>query len=167
MSKDGERPPLDEFGGVTLGLIEGVEEPEQAQGRVGARGKTLCQTGMLGVMMILVLPTVIEEMKAVFVVVNGRMKNGCRHGLGGTAGREVACVVQRIRAVGLANFTIGANDDLAVRKVQTLADMLGIVQVEPDSASIPPEPFFSVISWAGRVAVAAAKQVVKASRTSG
>ena len=121
-------------------------------------------------MTILVPPTVLEEMKAVFdlpVAANGRMKSGCRHGLGGTAGHEVASVVQRNRAVCLANFTIGADGDLAARKVQTLADILGIVQVEPDSAGIPLKPFFSVISWAGRVVAAAAKQAVKASRTSG
>jgi len=168
--QDGERPPLDEFGGGTQGLAEGVEEPEQAQGCVGERGETLGQAGTLGVMPILVPPAVFEEMKAVFdlpVAANGRMKSGGRHGLGGTAGHEVARVVKRNRAVGLPDLTIGTDGDLAARKVQAIAEIRGIVQVEPDSAGIPLEPLFSVISWAGRAVVAAAKQVVKASRTSG
>jgi hypothetical protein len=119
---------------------------------------------------ILVPPAVFEEMKAVFnlpVAADGGMESGGGNRLRSTAGDEIACVMQGNRTVGLANFAIGADGDLTARKVQTLADILGIIEIEPDSPGILLEPFFSVVSWAGRASAAAAKQVVKASRTSG
>ena len=59
-------------------------------------------------------------------------------------GDEVSALAGEDLAVGRAHFAIDAEDDSTGRKVQTLADILGVVQVEPEPAGFVVEPLFSV-----------------------
>lgn len=121
-------------------------------------------------MTILVPPAVFDKVKTVFdlpVAANVGLKLGCRDGSGVEAGHKIPALVRENSSIGQTHFTIDANDDLAMRKVQTLADIFGIVQVEPQPPGFVTEPLFSATSWAGLDWDASAKHTFNASSTSG
>lgn len=121
-------------------------------------------------MTILVPPAVFDKVKTVFdlpVAANVGLQLGCRDGTRVEAGHEIPALVGENPTVGRTHFTIDANDDFAMRKVQTLADILGVVQVEPQPPGFVMEPLFSAASWAGLDCGASAKHTVNASSTSG
>jgi hypothetical protein len=96
---------------------------------------------------ILVPPAVFDEVKAVFdlpVVANVGLQFGRRDGSRVEAGHEIPALVGENLTVGRSHFAIDTDGDLAMRKVQTLADILGVVQVDPQPAGFVLEPLFSV-----------------------
>jgi hypothetical protein len=119
---------------------------------------------------IFVPPAILDEMQAVFdlpMSTNVRLKLGGCHQLRIEAGYEVPAFVGKNVPCGRAHFTIDADGNLAMRKIQALADIRGIVQVDPKPACFMVEPLFSVVSWEGLPIDASAKQVFNASSTSG
>ena len=121
-------------------------------------------------MTVFVPPAVLDEVQAVFhlpMPANIRVKPGSRNGARVEAGHEIAAFLAEKRAGGRTNFPIGTEEDLAVRNVQTLAQILGIAQIEPEPAGFAAAPLFSVTTWAGRSGDASAKQVRSASSMSG
>lgn len=121
-------------------------------------------------MTILVPPTVFDKVKTVFdlpVAANVGLQLRCRDRSRVDAGHKVPALVGENLAIGRTHFAIDANDDLTMRKVQTLADILGVVQVEPQLAGFVMEPLFSATSWAGLDCDASAKHIFNASSTSG
>lgn len=109
-------------------------------------------------------------MKAVFhlpVAANVRLEFGRLDQTGIQAGHEVPTFAGKKLAVGRAHFAIHTNADLATGNVQTLSDMLGVVEVDPKPTRFLTEPLFSVISWAGLAGVSWKKQVSRASSMSG
>ena len=147
-----------------------MNEAENTQGGIGQRGKAVGQAGPLGIVAILVPPTVLDEMQAVFhlpMVAYGRLKLRGRDRARIETGGEIAAVARKNRAVARPHFAIDAQRDAALRKVQTLAEIIGRVEVEPKSADFAISPFFTAISWAGRLEDASAKQSCKALKTSG
>jgi hypothetical protein len=121
-------------------------------------------------MAVLVPPSILDEMQAVFdlpMVTYGGLEFARSNLFRRATGHIVARFVKRKSAIGGANFVIEPDGDLTSREIQTLADILGVVQVEPYLAGILLSPLFSVSSIAGRVEVALAKHVFNASETSG
>jgi len=95
---------------------------------------------------ILVPPAVFDEVKTVFdlpVAANVGLQLGCRDGSRVDTGHKIPALVGANLTVGRTHFTIDTNDDLAMRKVQTLADILGVVQVDPQPPGFVMEPLFS------------------------
>lgn len=147
-----------------------MDEAENTQGGIGQRGKALGQPRALGIVTILVPPTIFNEMQAVFhlpMIAYIRLKPRGRDRSRIETGGEIAAVARKRRAVVGQHFTINAQHDAALRKVQTLAEIIRRVEVEPKSAGFAVKPLFSVISWAGREDETAAKQRFNASRISG
>jgi len=147
-----------------------MDEAENTQGCVGKRGKAVGQPRALGIMAILVPPTIFDEMQAVFhlpMIAHIRLKLRGRDRSRIETGGEVAAVARKNRAVAGPHFTINAQHNAALRKVQTLAEIVSRVEVEPKSAGFAVKPLFSVISWAGREDEASAKQRFNASSISG
>lgn len=147
-----------------------MEQTKHAQGRVGQRGEDFGQARPFGVVAVLIPPAVFDEVEAVFhlpVAANMGLQAGGRDSARIETGREIAALLRKHLASERTHFTIDADGDLTTGKIQTLADKGGVVQVDPQSAGFPREPLFSVTSWAGRDEDAWAKQVFKASSTSG
>ena len=138
-----------------------MNEAENAQSGIGQRGKAFGQARTLGIVAILVPPTVLDEMQAVFhlpVVAHIRLKPRGRDRARIETGGEIAAVARKNRAVARPHFAIDAQRDAAFGKVQTLAEIVGRVEVEPKSAGFAITPLFTVVSWAGRLEDASAKQ---------
>ena len=146
-AKEGaKRGPLDRFGSGSERLACCVDEAKNAQRGVRERSKDLGQARSLRVVPILVPPAVFDEVKAVFdlpVAANVGLQLGCRDGGRVDAGHKIPALVGENLAFGRTHFTIDANGDCAMRKVQTLADILGVVQVDPQPAGFVMEPLFS------------------------
>lgn len=109
-------------------------------------------------------------MQAVFdlpMPTNVGLKLGGRHQLRIEAGYEVPAFVRKNVPLGRAHFTIDADGNLAIGEIQALADIRGIVQVDPKPACFVVEPLFSVTSWEGLPIDVLSKQVFNASSTSG
>ena len=169
--KQGTWPPLDSLRrSGSQRLLGDVNQPKNAQGSVGERGKDFGQARSLRVVTILVPPAIFDKVKTVFdlpVAANIGLQFGCRNKSRVDAGREIPALAGENLTMDRTHFAIDANDDPAVRKVQTLADILGVVQVEPQPAGFVMEPLFSVTSWAGLVCGASAKHTFNALSTSG
>jgi hypothetical protein len=125
-------PPMDGIGDGPQRLASGVNEAENAQGSVGQGGESLGQAEPLGVVAIFVPPAVLDEVKAVFdlpVVTHIRLQAGCRHGGRIKAGEKIAGFVGDF--VARAHLAIHREGNLAIGKLQTLAEIVGEFQVEP------------------------------------
>jgi hypothetical protein len=147
-----------------------MDEPKHGQGGVSQRREAFGKTGTFGIVTVFIPPTVLDEVQAVFhlpVPTNIGVKSGCRDRAWIEAGHEIAAIVEKKLAGRRTDFPIGAEQYLAVGNVQTLAQIVGIAQVEPEQAGFAATPLFSVTTWAGRPATAAAKQVRSASSISG
>ena len=121
-------------------------------------------------MAVFIPPAIFDEVQAVFhlpMAADVGVKLGRRDRARIEAGHEVPAFVQQKSTIGQSHFTIGADGDLTGGNVQTLTQILGVVQVDPNPAGIAATPFFSVVSWAGRVDDASAKHVFNASSMSG
>jgi hypothetical protein len=119
---------------------------------------------------VFVPPAILDEMQAVFhlpMAANGGVKLSRRDRARIEAGHKIPAFVKQKSAIGRTYFTIGADGDSTVGNIQTLTDILGVVQVDPNPAGIAAIPFFSVVSWAGRADEASAKHVFNASSMSG
>ena len=128
------------------------------------------QSRPLGVVTVFVPPAILDEVQAVFhlpMAANVGVKLGWRDRARIEAGHEIAAFTQQKSTIARSHFTIGADGDLAVGNVQTLADILGVVQVDPNPAGIAAAPLFSIVSWAGRSDDTSAKHVFNASSMSG
>jgi len=168
--EDVEGPPLDEFGGGAERPVGGMNEAQQAQGGIGERCKRLSEPGPLGVVPVFVPPAILEEVQAVLdlpVAANGGGELARGDPFRRATGHIVMGFVKRKSVIGGTYLVIEPDGDLTTREVQTLANILGIVQVDPYSAGFLFAPLFSVTSWAGRAAATLAKQVFNASKTSG
>jgi len=147
-----------------------VDEAKYAEGRVGQRGEAFSQAGTLGIVPVFVPPAVLDEVQAVFhlpVAANVGMKFGRRDGAWIEAGHEVPAFLEQESAIGRTHFAIDTHGDLAVGNVQMLAEIRGVVEIEPKPADFAAEPLFSLTSWAGRVGGASAKHILSVSSKSG
>lgn len=116
-------------------------------------------------MTVLVPPTILDEMQAIFhlpVVAHRRLKFRGRDRARIKTGGEIAAVTRKNLALARPHFAIDAQGDAALGKVQTLAEIVGRVEVEPKSADFAITPLFVVVSWAGRLEAASAKQSLRA-----
>jgi hypothetical protein len=123
-----------------------MDEAKNAQSSVGQRGEDFGQARPFGVVTILVPPTVFDEVKAVFdlpVVANVGLQRGRRDRGRVKAGHEITALVGENLTIGRTHFAIDTEGDLTMGKVQTLADILGVIQVDPQPAGFVMEPLFS------------------------
>jgi hypothetical protein len=137
---------LDSLSGGSERLVRCVDQTQNAQRGVGQRGKDFGQARPLGVVTVLVPPAVFHEVKAVLhlpVVANVGLQPARRDPIRLKAGGKIAAFTGE-RLTGRTHFAIDTKDDLAMNKVQTLADIVGNFQVEPQSAGFDVEPLFSV-----------------------
>ena len=147
-----------------------MNQMENTYSGIGQRGKAFSQAWTLGIVAVLVPPTILDEMQAIFhlpVVAHIRLKPRGRDRARIETGGEIAAVARMNHAIARPYFTIDAQRDAAFGKVQTLAEIVGRVEVEPKSADFAITPLFVVVSWAGRLEAASAKQSCKALKTSG
>ena len=102
-------------------------------------------------MTVFVPPAILDEVQAVFhlpMAANGGVKLGRRDCARIEAGHKIPAFVKQKSTIGRTHFTIGADGDLTVGNVQTLTDILGVVQVDPNPTGIAAIPFFQ--SFHGR-----------------
>jgi len=147
-----------------------MDEAKNAQGGIGQSGKAIGQAGTFGIMTIFVPPTVLGKMQAVFhlpMVAYIRLKPRGRDHARIETGGEIAAVARKNRTLARPHFAIDAQGNTAPGKVHTLAEIVGRVEVEPKPAGFAITPLFTVVSWAGRLEDASAKQSFRASKTSG
>lgn len=152
------------------GLAGRMNKTENAQSGIGQRGKAFGQARTLGIVAVLVPPTVLDEMQAVFhlpVIAHMRLQPRGRDRTRIETGGEIAAVARKNRAVARPHFAIDAQRDAALGKVQTLAEIVRCIEVEPKPAGFAITPLFTVVSWAGRLDDASAKQSLRALKTSG
>jgi hypothetical protein len=119
---------------------------------------------------IFIPPAILDEVQTVFnlpMAANVGVKLGRRDRARIEAAYEITAFVKQKSTIGRSHFTIGADGDLTVGNVQTLTEILGVVQVDPNPACFVAVPFFSVVSWAERLDAASAKHVFNASSMSG
>lgn len=124
-----------------------MDQAKNAQRSVGQHGKDLGQARPLGVVVVFIPPAIFDEVQAVLhmpMVANVGLQCGGRDATGVETGREIAAIVRKNLSQGRAYFAIDTKDDLTIRKVQTVADILGVVQVEPQPPGFAISPLFSV-----------------------
>jgi len=124
-----------------------VKQAKNAQGGVGERGERLGQARPLGVVAIFVPPPVFDEVQAIFhlpVVADVGLEFTRRHRCRVEAGQEIAALVEQQPTIGRMHVVIDAESDAAMRNIQTLADIVGVNQVDPQPAGLAAGPFFSV-----------------------
>ena len=168
--EDRQGRPLDRLCRGTQGLVRGMDEAKHAHRRVRQRREAVGQARSFGGVAVFVPPAILEEVQAVFqlpMTADVGVQLGGTDRAGVAAGDEVPAVVEQHRPIGRADFAIGAENDLAAGNVQMLTEILGIGKVEPQPAGFRVAPLFSSTSEAGRACAASAKQVIRASRTSG
>ncbi len=154
--EDGAGTPLNLLGGGPKRLAWRLDQAEDRQGGVRQRRKRLGQAGPLGVVTILVPPTVLDEVEAVFhlpMAANVPLEFAWRDRIGIQTGHEVPALARKQFAGGAAYFTINADGNLTAGYVQTLPNILGILEVNPKPARFLVEPLFSRTSSAGGVGV--------------
>lgn len=120
-------------------------------------------------MTVLIPPTILDEVQAVFHLpmvtnIGLKLRSGDRRRI--KTGGKIPAVAREDFALARSYFTIDAQRNLTMGKVQTLTEIGCGFEVEPESACLLVEPLFSVVSWAGRQRRASAKHVFKASNTS-
>ena len=148
--------PLDVLSGGSKRLIAGMDQTEDGQSGVRERCERLRQAGPLGVVTIFVPPAVFNEVQAVFhlpVPADVALELFRRDQSGIQAGYEVPAFAGKKLALGRTHFTIDSGGDLAAGNVQTLSDILGIVEVDPKPPRLVIEPLFSVTSCVGLMGV--------------
>lgn len=147
-----------------------MDKAEDRKSGVRQRRERLGQTGPLGVVTILVPPAVFDEMEAVFhLPVTANVRLEFRHGdrIGTQTGHEVSTFAGKNLSLRATHFTIDSDGNLAAWDVQTVPDIVGIVEIDPKPTRLFMKPLFSLTSWAGFAGNALAKQTCKASSISG
>ena len=123
---------MNRFGRSSEGLAGWMDEAENAESRIGQGGKTLGQAGALGRVAILIPPTILHEMQAVFhlpMIACRGLKLRSRDRTRIEAGGEVAAVARKNCAVARPHFPIDAQRNAAVGEAQTLAEIIGRFEV--------------------------------------
>jgi len=103
-------------------------------------------------MTILVPPTILEKEATILHLPMGthRMQEFVRcHAAGIEAGEKIACVGRNEGAVGFGYIAVNAEQHGATGKAELLANVIGIVEIEPQTASFNVTTFFSRLSAAG------------------
>ena len=101
---------------------------------------------------VLIPPAIFEKEVAVLdlPMIADLFQQLCGRDLPGVeAGNKIATVVRDALAVGSDDIAIDAQSTPAARKVQFAANVIRIVQAEPQPATICQDPFFSIVSAAG------------------
>lgn len=146
MGEDGAGTPLNLLGGGPKGLSWRMDQAENRESGVRQRCKRLGQAGPFGVVTVLVPPTVLDEMEAVFhfpMAAHVSLEVTGRDRIGIQTGHKVPALARKQFAGNAKYFTINADGNLTARYVQTLPNILGIVEVNPKPASLLVEPLFS------------------------
>jgi hypothetical protein len=145
----GQREPLGSIRNSTEGLARSLDQTENTQGGVGQRGKDLGQARPSEVVTILVPPTVFGKVKAILdlpVIANVALQAARRDPIRIKAGAKIARLTRTHPNAGRTHFTVHTENNLAIREVQTLADVVGNLPVEPQPAGFDVVPLFSVTS---------------------
>jgi len=112
-------------------------------------------------MAVFIPPAILHEVEAIFdlpVTANPRQQFRGRDLLRIEARNEIAAFARKHVALGRTHCAIHANQNSAVGNVQALADMFGVVEVEPEAPRFFVGPLFSVVSQRGGRSTASAKQ---------
>jgi len=162
--------PLDLLGGGLERLTGRVNQTENGQRGIRERGECLCQAGPGRVVTVLIPPAVLDEVQAVFhlpVAANVLLEIGSRDGVRIETGHEIPALTRNEFALGATDFAINSDGDATFGNVQTLPNVLGIVEADPKPACLLIEPLFSILSSAGGLGGSWKKQASRASSMSG
>jgi len=149
--------PLDLLGGGLERLTGRVNQTENGQRGIRERGECLP-------------PAVLDEVQAVFhlpVAANVLLEIGSRDGVRIETGHEIPALTRNEFALGATDFAINSDGDATFGNVQTLPNVLGIVEADPKPACLLIEPLFSILSSAGGLGGSWKKQASRASSMSG
>ena len=114
--------------------------------------QAVCQSWPAGGMSIFIPPAVFEKEVAVFdlpMIANIGQQLGGRDLRWIEAGNKIAAVVRDNVAIGSDHVTVDAQADATARKSQLLADIVRVIQGQPEPAAICQSPLFSCVSAAG------------------
>lgn len=131
--------------------------------------QALCESWPTRGVAIFVPPTVFEKKVAIFdlpMIADMGQQLGGRDPLRIEAGQKVATVVRHDLAIGSEQVAVNAQPDSAAREFQFFANIVCVVQRQPQPATIFQRPLFSCVSAAGGRCSALPKQQSKTSRTS-
>lgn len=130
----------------------------------------LCQAGPLGPMAVLIPPAVFGEVQGILnlpVIADCFQQLDRGYAARITAGEKIARVVLGNGPIRGDDVAVDAQRNATTGKAQSVTNVVGIFQVEPQPPPIYAAPFFSVVSAAGGRVWASPKQEIKASMMSG
>lgn len=99
-------------------------------------------------MAVFVPPAIFGEEEAVFdlpVITDARQQFGGRYAARIETGEKIARVGQQYLAVIGGHVPINTHSNLRPGKRQRFSNVVDVVQIEPDSAAIDGDPFFSTV----------------------
>jgi hypothetical protein len=146
-----------------------AEHPQHGGGRAGQLRQPLGNARPTRPVTIFVPPAVFEEEEAVLDLPMGADSRQQFRGadlLGIETGEKVACVGQQNRAILVDYVPINTQRNLRPGKRQGVANVIGVVQIEPELAAIAGGPLFSTVWAAGSRWWASPKQTLSTSRMS-
>ncbi len=158
------------FGYLLEGFAAFLQETQERKSRVRQFGEHVSQTRLLQIMPILVPPTILHEVKAVFhlpMIANQSLNIPRRDGVRIEAANKETGIVRLQRPVRTEDVTIHANKNFTTGNVQPLTNVLGVLDVAPDFSYFNIGPLFSTDSSSASSGSASAKHVFAASRMSG
>lgn len=162
--------PGDVVGSGPEGLVGWVTATQYGDGGAIEDRQAVGQARSTRGMTILIPPAVFEEEVAVFdlpmIADMGQQLVG-RDLRRIEAGNKIAAIVRNNVAGGSDHVTVDAQSDPAAGKSQLVANVICVVQGEPEPAAICQSPLFSCVSAAGGRLSACPKHERKASCTSG
>ena len=129
-----------------------------------------CQAGPLGPMAVFIPPAVFGEVQGILnlpVVADRFQQLDCGYAARITTGEKIARVVLGDGPIRGDDVAVHAQRKATTGKAQSVTNIVGIFQVEPQPPPIYAAPLFSAVSAAGRRVWASPKQEIKASMMSG
>lgn len=162
--------PGDVVGSGSDRELVGAECTERDDGGGGELREPFRHAGAARPMSVFIPPAIFDEEQTILdlpVRAHGGQELARGDALGIEAGEKITRVGGPHCAVRGDHVPINTQRNLRVGKVQSLAKVTGIVQVEPQPAAIEAVPFFSTVSAAGGRASAWPKHCCTASKTSG
>lgn len=163
------RFPGDLVGSAADGEMCRSEQAEHGQRRGRQLGQPLGDAGADGAMAIFIPPPVFDEEDAVLdlpMSAGRREQLGGRHLAGIQTGQKVTGVGKQYPAVVGGYVPINTQDDPRPGIRQGIANVVRVVQLEPEPAAIAGGPFFSTVSAAGLRSWAFPRQAFETSRIS-
>jgi len=114
-----------------------LEESEDGQGEIRESGKDLAKTGSSQIMTILIPPAIFDEMQTVLdlpMIADKFLQTRSGHLRRIKACDKVSRVVRKSVLRSIKHLAVDTKNDLAIRQIQLLAKIVGVVEIAPELA---------------------------------